>query len=64
MSARALACGAHRAVTSVIIVCCATGGNHGRSVTWDARTFGCNRVIHIHETLSAKRPSLPTARRS
>jgi diaminopropionate ammonia-lyase len=40
-----------RAVT----VTCATDGNHGRSVAWGARLFGCNCVIFIHETVSEGR---------
>jgi diaminopropionate ammonia-lyase len=47
--------GAHRDVVSGITVCCATDGNHGRSVAWGARTFGCNCVIFIHATVSEGR---------
>lgn len=35
-----------------ITVCCATDGNHGRSVAWGAQSFGCNCVIFIHATVS------------
>lgn len=38
-----------------ITVCCATDGNHGRSVAWGAQTFGCNCVIFIHATVSEGR---------
>ncbi|MHA3904643.1 diaminopropionate ammonia-lyase [Castellaniella sp. WN] len=38
-----------------ITVTCATDGNHGRSVAWGARTFGCQCVIYIHQTVSAGR---------
>ncbi len=38
-----------------ITVCCATDGNHGRSVAWGARTFGCRCVIFIHATVSEGR---------
>jgi diaminopropionate ammonia-lyase len=38
-----------------LTVCCATDGNHGRSVAWGARTFGCACVIFIHETVSDAR---------
>lgn len=38
-----------------ITVCCATDGNHGRSVAWGAMTFGCRCVIFIHATVSAAR---------
>ncbi len=37
---------------SDITVCCATDGNHGRSVAWGAQTFGCRCVIFIHATVS------------
>ncbi len=35
-----------------VTVTCATDGNHGRSVAWGARTFGCGCVIFIHATVS------------
>lgn len=38
-----------------ITVCCATDGNHGRSVAWGARNFGCACVIFIHATVSEAR---------
>ena len=38
-----------------ITVCTATDGNHGRSVAWGARTFGCACVIYIHATVSEGR---------
>jgi diaminopropionate ammonia-lyase len=38
-----------------ITVCCATDGNHGRSVAWGAQTFGCACVIFIHATVSEGR---------
>lgn len=38
-----------------ITVCCATDGNHGRSVAWGAQNFGCNCVIFIHATVSEAR---------
>jgi diaminopropionate ammonia-lyase len=38
-----------------LTVCCATDGNHGRSVAWGAQTFGCRCVIFIHETVSEAR---------
>ena len=40
---------------SEITVTCATDGNHGRSVAWGARLFGCNCVIFIHATVSEGR---------
>ncbi|SDE31003.1 diaminopropionate ammonia-lyase [Limimaricola pyoseonensis] len=47
--------GDHRDVVREITVCCATDGNHGRSVAWGAQTFGCNCVIFIHATVSEGR---------
>lgn len=38
-----------------ITVCCATDGNHGRSVAWGAQRFGCRCVIFIHATVSEGR---------
>ncbi|MBL4766148.1 MAG: diaminopropionate ammonia-lyase [Rhodobacteraceae bacterium] len=38
-----------------LTVCCATDGNHGRSVAWGAQMFGCGCVIFIHETVSDER---------
>ena len=38
-----------------ITVCTATDGNHGRSVAWGARTFGCACVVYIHATVSEGR---------
>jgi diaminopropionate ammonia-lyase len=38
-----------------LTVTCATDGNHGRSVAWGARFFGCNCVIFIHATVSEGR---------
>ncbi len=40
---------------SEITVTCATDGNHGRSVAWGARLFGCRCVIYVHETVSQGR---------
>ncbi len=38
-----------------ITVTCATDGNHGRSVAWGARLFGCRCVIFIHAGVSQGR---------
>jgi len=51
-SIEAILSGQHAAVISEITVCCATDGNHGRSVAWGARTFGCACEIFIHATVS------------
>ena len=47
--------GRWREETAGITVTCATDGNHGRSVAWGARMFGCRCVIYLHETVSAGR---------
>ena len=38
-----------------VTVACATDGNHGRSVAWGARRFGCRCRIYIHATVSDAR---------
>jgi len=38
-----------------LTVCCATDGNHGRSVAWGAQMFGCKCVVFIHKTVSDAR---------
>jgi diaminopropionate ammonia-lyase len=50
-----LVAGAHREIISHLVVTSATDGNHGRSVAWGARLFGCRAVIFIHETVSDAR---------
>lgn len=40
---------------SAITVCCATDGNHGRSVAWGAQRFGAACTIFIHESVSQHR---------
>ncbi len=50
-----LRAGCWREETARITVACATDGNHGRSVAWGARMFGCRCVIYLHETVSAAR---------
>jgi diaminopropionate ammonia-lyase len=42
-------------IAEAITVCCATDGNHGRSVAWGAQMFGCRCVIFIHATVSEQR---------
>ncbi len=41
--------------TAEVTVTCATDGNHGRSVAWGARRFGCRCVIFVHEHVSQGR---------
>ncbi len=38
-----------------VTVTCATDGNHGRSVAWGARLFGCRCVIFVHQHVSRPR---------
>ncbi len=38
-----------------VTVTCATDGNHGRSVAWGARIFGCRCVIYVHAAVSEGR---------
>ncbi|MBP0464936.1 diaminopropionate ammonia-lyase [Roseomonas sp. PWR1] len=47
--------GRHKAATRAITICCATDGNHGRSVAWGAQRFGAACVIFVHETVSQGR---------
>ena len=54
-TAAELEAGAHAEATRDITVTCATDGNHGRSVAWGARRFGCRCVIFVHEGVSAGR---------
>ncbi|MFO1349839.1 MAG: diaminopropionate ammonia-lyase [Gammaproteobacteria bacterium] len=50
-----LLAGRYRDLTRTVTVTCATDGNHGRSVAWGARQFGCQCVIYIHATVSKGR---------
>ena len=47
--------GTYKDYTSKLTVCCATDGNHGRSVAWGAQQFGCNCEIYIHQNVSPRR---------
>jgi diaminopropionate ammonia-lyase len=40
---------------SGLTVCCATDGNHGRSVAWRAGQLGCRCVIYLHKDVSEGR---------
>lgn len=46
---------AARDFAGTITVCCATDGNHGKSVAAGARLLGCKSVIFVHEGVSAFR---------
>ncbi len=50
-----LIAGRYREIAATVTVAAATDGNHGRSVAWGARMFGCRSVIFIHETVTAAR---------
>ena len=50
-----LVAGTYLDSTRDITVTCATDGNHGRSVAWGARRFGCRCVIYVHSTVSQGR---------
>ena len=47
--------GRHAEIVRGVTVTAATDGNHGRSVAWGARLFGCACVIYINEAVSAGR---------
>ncbi|MDH3692851.1 MAG: diaminopropionate ammonia-lyase [Gammaproteobacteria bacterium] len=57
ITAKDLESGRYRELTRNITVCCATDGNHGRSVAWGARMFHCRCVIYLHQNVSAARES-------
>lgn len=44
-----------KALAAEITVCCATDGNHGRSVAAGAQMFGCRCVIFLHSGVSEGR---------
>jgi diaminopropionate ammonia-lyase len=50
-----LSAGRYGDIVGEVTVTCATDGNHGRSVAWGARRFGCACVIYIHATVSDAR---------
>ena len=50
-----LLAGKWRQEIASITVTSATDGNHGRSVAWGARRFGCRAVIFVHATVSPGR---------
>lgn len=54
-SARDFADGLHADLRQGVTVTCATDGNHGRSVAWGARNFGCGCVIYVHGSVSQNR---------
>jgi len=42
-------------ITRQITVCCATDGNHGRSVAMGAKLIGCRAIIFLHKGVSEAR---------
>jgi diaminopropionate ammonia-lyase len=44
--------GRYQAITNNITVVTATDGNHGKSVAWGAREFGCLCKVYIHKDVS------------
>lgn len=55
VTASELSAGKYADIVSQLTVCCATDGNHGRSVAWGAQMFGCACVITIHQDVSESR---------
>lgn len=55
VTSRELLSGAFADVVRAATVTCATDGNHGRSVAWGARLFGCRCVIFVHAHVSQGR---------
>lgn len=40
---------------AALTVCCASDGNHGRSVAWGAKRFGCRSVVFVPEVMAPVR---------
>jgi diaminopropionate ammonia-lyase len=40
---------------ATLTVCCASDGNHGRSVAWGAERFGCKAVVYVPEVMASAR---------
>ncbi|MEZ5934395.1 MAG: diaminopropionate ammonia-lyase [Alphaproteobacteria bacterium] len=55
ISSPLLFAGKYQGLAADITVASATDGNHGRSVAWGAKLFGCKAVIYIHATVSEGR---------
>jgi diaminopropionate ammonia-lyase len=53
--------GVHAAIAAEVTVTAATDGNHGRSVAWGARMFGCRCVIYVNEAVSRARENAISA---
>jgi len=55
IDAAELMSGRQKSRTSALTVATATDGNHGRSVAWGAREFGCRAIIYLHAEVSPGR---------
>jgi diaminopropionate ammonia-lyase len=55
VSSPLLFAGKYKDLAAGITVASATDGNHGRSVAWGAKLFGCRAVIYVHAGVSAGR---------
>jgi diaminopropionate ammonia-lyase len=55
ITSKDLLSGKHRDIAATVTVCAATDGNHGRSVAWGARMFGCGCVIFINAAVTEGR---------
>jgi diaminopropionate ammonia-lyase len=55
VSMQSLLSGQYKDKIKHITVSCATDGNHGRSVAWGAKLFGCQCVIYLHSHVSIGR---------
>jgi len=55
VSAVELRSGGLARATADLVVATATDGNHGRSVAWGARLFGCQARIFMHQEVSQER---------
>lgn len=55
VSEAAILAGDHADFAAGVTLCCATDGNHGRSVAWGGRMFGCRVVIFLHADVSQAR---------
>ncbi|MFD2204249.1 diaminopropionate ammonia-lyase [Kiloniella antarctica] len=55
ISSDVLRTGQYQDITSQITVTTATDGNHGRSVAWGAKLFGCSATIYVPASCSQER---------
>ncbi|WP_332764563.1 diaminopropionate ammonia-lyase [Phenylobacterium sp.] len=55
VSADDLENGLYSDLTQAVVATCASDGNHGRSVAWGARRFGCGCVVYLPRSVSSRR---------